>query len=550
MTKTDTVSTRELRRSAEKKTRLDDLSILKVQFPEGSQDVLQELLVNQVELEMQNEELRLTQQELVAAKARYFDLYDLAPVGYLTLNKNGLILEANLTAATMLGVVRNVLLKNVLSKFIFSQDKDAYLRHRRRLFETGDAQEWEMRMVRADGSCFWAHAQTTTSAHNEECLITFTNSTELRCTQSELAASRARYFELYNMAPVGYLTITEKGIVMEANLTAATMLGVGLELVKQPLTRYIHAEDQDIFQRYCTGLLNNLLLESCELRMRKEDGSQLWVIIRAIVAPQNEHGEIVLRAAVSDITLRKHLEQEKMRALETAKTSHDTMKRLMTTVAHEFRTSLGLLVISTEILDNYRDRLTPESRLKQHEDIRSAALQLTNLMNSLLSFNHIQTGSSAKPALVLDIVKICTRIAAEVETVWGTGQTYTFRIAEDCGTALLDENLFQRILQNLLTNAFRYTPSGGTVSLHVSREKNNLLIVVADTGIGIPEEDQAFIFDAFYRCLNVNGRRGLGLGLSIVHEALIQMGGAISVSSKAGAGTTMSVTLPVAEAMY
>jgi two-component system phosphate regulon sensor histidine kinase PhoR len=101
------------------------------------------------------------------------------------------------------------------------------------------------------------------------------------------------------------------------------------------------------------------------------------------------------------------------------------------------------------------------------------------------------------------------------------------------------------MLENLLTNAFRFTPSGGTISLDVTRQSNHLLIEISDTGIGIPEVDQQRIFEAFYRGTNIEARNGLGLGLSIVHEALQQLNGSITLTSKAGKGTTFRVDLPI-----
>jgi signal transduction histidine kinase len=148
---------------------------------------------------------------------------------------------------------------------------------------------------------------------------------------------------------------------------------------------------------------------------------------------------------------------------------------------------------------------------------------------------------------LLDIGDLCRSIAAEVETVWCAGHEFIVSLAADCGTAVIDDILFRRILQNLLTNAFRYTPTNGTVSLHVYREKDMLLLEITDTGIGIPEEDQALIFDPFYRSRNVEGRRGLGLGLSIVREALSQMGGTITMTSTTGKGTAMLVKIPVVD---
>ena len=112
--------------------------------PEEARRTLHELQVHQIELEMQNEELRRAQAELNATRARYFDLYDLAPVGYCTLSEKGLILEANLTAATILGVARGVLVNKPITRFILKDDQDIYYLYRKQLLETGVTQTCEI----------------------------------------------------------------------------------------------------------------------------------------------------------------------------------------------------------------------------------------------------------------------------------------------------------------------------------------------------------------------------------------------------------------------
>ena len=151
--------------------------------------MLHELHVYQIELEMQNEELRRAQTELDAARSRYFDLYDLAPVGYFTISERGVIQEANFTAATLLGVARGSLVRQPLTRFIFKEDQDAFYLHRRTLFETrcaeqaGQPQACELRMVKEDGTVFWAHLSAT-SAQAEDasggpvCRVTLSDITQ------------------------------------------------------------------------------------------------------------------------------------------------------------------------------------------------------------------------------------------------------------------------------------------------------------------------------------------------------------------------------------
>jgi PAS domain S-box-containing protein len=159
-----------LRRRAEEMVRANGASSpenLESLSPEEIQRTLQELRVHQIQLEMQNEELRRAHAELDAARERYFDLYDLAPVGYCTVSDGGLIMEANLTVAALLGQPRGDLMKRPLSRFIFPGDQDIHYQHRKKLLETGAPQAWELRLLRKDSAPFWARMEMTT-AHDAD----------------------------------------------------------------------------------------------------------------------------------------------------------------------------------------------------------------------------------------------------------------------------------------------------------------------------------------------------------------------------------------------
>src|SRR6056297_225036 len=135
----------ELRKQAEEKAEAMEPISLSGQSPEEMQQILHELQVHQIELELQNEELRSAQEEIEESRERYFDLYDLAPVGYCTLSDQGLIQEANLTATAMLGVNRAGLVRQRISSFILKEDQDIYYLYRKKLFETGEPQQCELR---------------------------------------------------------------------------------------------------------------------------------------------------------------------------------------------------------------------------------------------------------------------------------------------------------------------------------------------------------------------------------------------------------------------
>jgi len=185
MPTTPNESGQNLRQRAEKLFRASELLSPDLTSSDATKELLHELQVHQIELEMQNDELRRNQQELDVARARYFDLYNLAPVGYLTFDKKGLILNANLAAAQMFRVTQNVLLEHLVSKFVFKEDENIFYQQRKQLFESAAPQVWDMRMVRADGSFFWVHLQATT-AHDGEYWINFIDITERKLLEAQL----------------------------------------------------------------------------------------------------------------------------------------------------------------------------------------------------------------------------------------------------------------------------------------------------------------------------------------------------------------------------
>ena len=211
----------ELRRQAEaiarkKPTQLP--SDLDTPSLEAVQQTLHELRVHQIELEMQNEELRRVQIELDIERARYFDLYDLAPVGYCTVSEPGLILQANCTLATPLGMTRSALIQQRIAQFILKEDQDRYYRFRKALFATGEPQTCELRMVKKDGAVFWAHLQATRAQDEDE-----GGAAVIRITLSDITERKHAEIKLHLAACVfthtreGILITEPDGTILEVN---------------------------------------------------------------------------------------------------------------------------------------------------------------------------------------------------------------------------------------------------------------------------------------------------------------------------------------------
>ena len=136
--------------------------------PEEVRQTIHELRVHQIELNLQNEELRRSQAELQTSRALSSDLYERAPMGYLTLNEQELILQANRTATALLGVPRGQLVKQLLSRFIVPDDRDGYYLYRRHLLDPAQPRMCELRMVRPDGTKFWARLETVLGQDGED----------------------------------------------------------------------------------------------------------------------------------------------------------------------------------------------------------------------------------------------------------------------------------------------------------------------------------------------------------------------------------------------
>lgn len=153
-------------------------------------DLLHELNVHQIELEMQNEELRRAELELDAQRLKYFDLYDLAPVGYLTLDAAGSIVEANLRAASLLGVPRSQLAHQSLSRWIAAEDQDSYYLHRKKLAASNADRAIELRIDRDDGSRLWIHFETAAVISSTAATSLREPTPPVRVTLSDITAQR------------------------------------------------------------------------------------------------------------------------------------------------------------------------------------------------------------------------------------------------------------------------------------------------------------------------------------------------------------------------
>ncbi len=249
--------------------------------PEAMRRELHELRVHQLELEMQNEALRETQAKLDAVRARYFDLYDLAPVGYCTISEHGLILEANLTAATMLGVARSTLTGQRFSRFILRDDQDSYYLRRKQLFETGEPQAMELRLVKHDGTAFWARLDAIVVQDAEgtpECRVVLRDITVRKQAEQELLESMEHFRAMVDDQMELISRFSADGTFLFVNQGFCTFFGKSREELTGTIwAPVVFAEDLPLVQEQMARLSPGNPLVMIENRNRNADGEVRWM---------------------------------------------------------------------------------------------------------------------------------------------------------------------------------------------------------------------------------------------------------------------------------
>jgi len=191
--------------------------------------LIHDFQVHQIELEMQNNELKRSEEEIDTARARYFDFFNMAPVGFFSVNEQKLILECNLTAAKLLERPRNTFIKQPITQFILKEDQDIYYLHNKQVFETKMSQECDLRMLKNDGSALWIHLSTTAVQNVEGdtvCRIVMSNITERKHAEDEIRKSEEKYRQLFESMTQGVFYQNADGTFLNINDAALEMFGL------------------------------------------------------------------------------------------------------------------------------------------------------------------------------------------------------------------------------------------------------------------------------------------------------------------------------------
>jgi PAS domain S-box-containing protein len=352
---------------------------------------------------------------------------------------------------------------------------------------------------------------------------------ELRRSRLELENSYTKYFDLYDLAPIGYVTIDRHGIIREINLAGAELLGRdGRHLDGVVFARFVAQSSRDDFHRFFRRLFASKQRQECQLRLTTKKQSQLDVLLSGIAIRDDggklSHGQI----AITDMTLTKRVEErERLAAVgETA-----------AVLAHEISNPLTAMLLNLHLLE----RGLIESRKKQFasmvKSISEEVLHLSNLLQDFSRLSRRETYDLQRSSLAVLAQEI---LAMEAPKYPSKRIRVELKFEPELPLVLADSGKIKQALLNLFKNAEEAMPKGGTLTLRAYKSEDRVMLEIRDTGTGIPKDlNIEEPFTTTKPC-------GTGLGLMIVRQIVAHHHGFLSYTSDPGKGTSFFLSFPVA----
>lgn len=380
---------------------------------------------------------------------------------------------------------------------------------------------------------------------------------------------------LFEMATDGIITIDDEGFIENVNQAACTLFGYSEremrgQKVNMLMTQPDRQDHDKYLARYHATRTPHIIGIGREVMGRKKDGTEFPLRlavsevkledktiytgilhdISAFVAAQANirqlNADLENRIQERTAALRQR-EEELKNALSKERELNELKSRFLSLASHEFKTPLSTVLSSAELIEMYSTVEQTGKREKHVQRIKDAVHQLKEVLDDFLSLSQLEQGKITCFPRLLDLRAIISTSIENSEGQFKADQEVELDLAEEPRRIVSDPKLLRHILMNLLSNAAKYSPEGSNIVLRTERRGDELAIEVIDQGIGIPVEDQQYLFERFFRAQNVENVKGTGLGLNIVRHYAELLEGRIDFSSTLNRGSTFTVYLPLTD---
>jgi signal transduction histidine kinase len=361
---------------------------------------------------------------------------------------------------------------------------------------------------------------------------------------------------LLEQAPCGFLTFAGDGTVLAVNARLLETLGLSRDaVVGQPFEKLLTTSSRIFYQTHLLPMLKlQPTVEELFLTLRYGDGAS-DVAALANVAKRDQNGAAVYDCVFMRLRERRKWEDEIVRAKRTAEEANRANSALLSMMSHDVRTPIGSISGYCDLLlMGIRGELKAEQRADV-ERMKKASEYVLNLIDDILSFTRLRAGEVARFDMkTIDVASVLAQTEALIGIrIEQAGLTYQREHCTSDVKVHADPDRLQQILLNLLTNAIKFTPKGGVVTVSCEADGEWTLINVTDTGKGIPADQFERIFEPFVQVPGSAGvtpgmQRGFGLGLAISRNLARKMDGELTVGSTLGVGSTFTIKLRSAAA--
>ena len=348
------------------------------------------------------------------------------------------------------------------------------------------------------------------------------------------------------------------GAVLFASPSSERLVGApSARLLGQGLFDRLHLADRPAYLTAIDRAANRQLASTVELRLRRDaatdcagtaDAGFVWIEMQTRPLPAGQDDDPRVVSTLRDINALKALEATATAAKETAERANTARSRFLATVSHELRTPLNAVIGFSELLATDHITHLAEGRREEYTElIHEAGLHLLSIVNGMLDMSKLENGMFAiepEPFDLEPLVGNCTQLFAL------KAADAAIKLALNLGPGLpqivADPRACKQILINLLSNALKFTPPSGEVTVSVFVEGRDIVLIVRDTGVGIAPEDIPRLGEPFFQARSSYDRpyEGTGLGLSVVKGLIGLHGGAMKIESRPGQGTSVTVRLP------